>query len=202
MKKAANTLASFLIFASLFVGYAVSSGCETLSDDQTQALIAQSQATIEQLKKDIAAERARAATIEDEAERERVIERIARMESAVIRAEQARDAFLAARQPDGSVDPVGGAIGAISTFLPPPFNVLAPTLGAIGVGVVGWMRERKKATALVGAIETAREVDPSFNQAFKNPNTKLALETMGPAAKKIVDTVQRKRRAAAKPVAT
>jgi hypothetical protein len=87
----------------------------------------------------------------------------------------------------------GEGVQGASAFLPPPWNLVLYGIGTLAVAVGSWMKGLKTgqqpAVAMATAIEAAKDASGVVN--FANPQTITALNTMGAAAKAIVDNVQK-----------
>ncbi len=100
-----------------------------------------------------------------------------------------RKALEKAVDADGNVTPASG-LTALTTFIPPPWNVPSGIL----VGMVGtWMKgrkSRKSFKALVGAINTVKQQVPGFASAIDGAGPRLK-EAMGPKASAVVDVARK-----------
>lgn len=172
--------------------------CE-LTPEQRAAVntaIDESGPVIAQLEADIAAARERLATVEDEAERAKGAKVIAESEKVLAEVKAAREAVLAHRDAEGNIDTAGVA-GDVATkvatrFLPPPWDVLASiAVGGIVMGVRA-NQNKRRAVAVVRAIEAAKKANPTLAAAFSDPTTARILDGMGDGAKALVDRAQSK----------
>lgn len=171
-------------------------GCDEVSPEeraQFTALIAQGQEQIDTLKAELAKAKAAFEASQDESEKAKALATIEKIEGAIAKVETAIDAYEATRDADGNVDPVTGTIGAVSTFLPPPWNLVATGISGLVVGLVKSGIEKRKARNMAAAIEAAKAANPDGAAAFFGNNAaRAALDMMGDGAKRIVDSVQGK----------
>lgn len=89
---------------------------------------------------------------------------------------------------EGNFD-AGNTMMALTTFIPPPYNV--PVSLVVG-GILGWFKDRKNRTsfkALVGAINKAKATDDKFADALDTVGPQLRAD-MGPVATAVVDKVR------------
>lgn len=127
----------------------------------------------------------------DTAERPRTELEAAKAALATAEAEKATRAAEAA---DKAMDAGGGEaeVRTVGGIVAPFAGPYGPIIDGIVVGLLGGLlrarQQKMKALAIARAIQKAKNGGTAID--FANPTTKLALETMGPAAKKLVDEAQ------------
>lgn len=172
--------------------------CE-LTPEQTAAVntaIDESGPVIAQLEADLAAARERLATVEDDAVRAKAAKVVAETEKVLAEVKGVRETFLANRDAEGNIDTVGVggdmATKVATRFLPPPWDVLASiAIGGIVMGVRA-NQNKRRAVAVVRAMEAAKKANPTLAAAFSDPTTARILDGMGDGAKALVDRAQSK----------
>ncbi len=89
-------------------------------------------------------------------------------------------------------DPISQLVGLIAPWLPEPVRTPALLGSALFVSLWRGHRLKKGFRSVVAGIERAMKDDPDFSKAFRrNAQTFRAIQT--PAARRLVDQVQRRR---------
>lgn len=186
------------IIVTLTVCLLAAPGCE-LTPQQRAAVnsaINESGPVIEKLEAELAAAREQLATVEDDAVRAKAAKVVAESEKVLAEVKGVREMFLANRDAEGNIDTVGVggdmATKVATRFLPPPWDVLASiAIGGIVMGVRA-NQNKRRAVAVIRAVEAAKKANPTLAAAFADPATARILDGMGDGAKALVDQAQSK----------